>query len=41
MDTVADISELTAIDNQVIQKLMEDQLQINLEKVLRKDLGNS
>jgi hypothetical protein len=41
METFADVCELVAIDYQLIQKLMEDELHINQKKILHEDLCNS
>jgi hypothetical protein len=37
---MAGVGELAAIDYQLIQILMEDELHINQEKILHEDLGN-
>ena len=38
METFADVCELAAIDYQLIEKLMEDELHINQKKILHEDL---
>lgn len=37
METSADVCELAAIDYQLIQKLMEDELHIKQKKILHED----
>jgi len=41
MENFADVCELAAIEYQLIQKLMEDELHVYQKKILYEDLCNS